>query len=148
MVCFLKRSFEITFCFRVVRISPDGADENVNTSTTLYRQLGTLLMSACSAARATPAARYYTRSQGEKTYVLCYRVSTFCISEISCIFRFLNRNPKRICLDPNINQFCWETIRAHLAPFKWNLTIAQKWNCHCLQVSAAKKITILLEVRS
>ncbi|KAI6191181.1 Autophagy-related protein 13-like protein [Aphelenchoides bicaudatus] len=58
----------------VVRVSPENADENINTATTLYRQLGTLLMSVCAAARATPASRYYTRSQGEKTYVLCYRV--------------------------------------------------------------------------
>jgi len=58
----------------VVRVSPNEVDENVNVASHLYRQLGTLLMSTCLASRSTPAARHYSRNQGEKTHVLCYRV--------------------------------------------------------------------------
>ncbi|KAI6226846.1 Autophagy-related protein 13-like protein [Aphelenchoides besseyi] len=58
----------------VVRVVTSETDKNVNVSSQLYRQLGTLLMSVCAAARATPAGRHYTKNQGEKTFVLCYRV--------------------------------------------------------------------------
>ncbi|KAI6174182.1 Autophagy-related protein 13-like protein [Aphelenchoides besseyi] len=55
--------------FRVVRVVTSETDKNVNVSSQLYRQLGTLLMSVCAAARATPAGRHYTKKQGEKTFV-------------------------------------------------------------------------------
>lgn len=59
----------------VVRVDPSEVDPNVNLFTVLYHQLGFLLRSVCAAARVTPAARQYVRNQGDKTFVLCYRVS-------------------------------------------------------------------------
>ncbi|KAI6243678.1 Autophagy-related protein 13-like protein [Aphelenchoides fujianensis] len=58
----------------VIRVETSERDKNVDINSNLYRQLGTLLMSVCAAARATPAGRHYTKNQGEKTFVLCYRV--------------------------------------------------------------------------